>query len=197
VFGGGEVGLRKAMFFAREADVTVVSRTFVPGFESMGKGITRIESEIGPEHEALIDNSDFVIVASGDHRLNDRLEARANSAGKFCNRADGVSSFLIPSVVERRNFMVAISTMGRSPAMSRYLKREVEANLGPEMSQMIDLQEEMREKAKALIPDQAGRERFLWEVLGDESIWEAVVKDPDQARILALRKLEGDHANNI
>ncbi|HEY3419572.1 MAG TPA: bifunctional precorrin-2 dehydrogenase/sirohydrochlorin ferrochelatase [Methanomassiliicoccales archaeon] len=197
VFGGGEVGLRKALFFAREADVTVVSRTFVPGFGSVEKEVKRIESEIGTEQEALIDVSDFVIIATGDRELNDRLEARAIGSGKFCNRADGISSFLIPSVVERRNFLVAISTMGRSPAMSRYLRREVEANLGAEMSLMIDLQEELRKKARCLIPGQLERERFLWNVLGDESIWEALGHDPDQAKIIAFRKLEAERADHI
>jgi precorrin-2 dehydrogenase/sirohydrochlorin ferrochelatase len=197
VFGGGEVGLRKAMFFAREAEVTVVSRDFVSGFESKGKGIKRISAEIGLEQEALIDGADFVIIATDDHELNDRLEARARSSGKFCNRADGVSSFLIPSVVERRNFLVAISTMGRSPAMSRFLKRAIEETVGTEISSMIDLQEELREKAKSLIPDQALREKFLWEILGDESIWAALVKDPALARAMALKRLEADRANDI
>ena len=197
MFGGGEVGLRKAMFFAREADVTVISRDFVPGFESKGKGIKIISAEIGPEQEALIDGSDFVVIATNDHMLNDRLEARAQAAGKFSNRADGVSSFLIPSVVERRNFLVAISTMGRSPAMSRFLKRAIEEMVGPEISSMIDLQEELREKARSLIPEQAARERFLWDVLGDEPIWAAMVKDPAQARSMALKRLEAYRADDI
>ena len=197
VFGGGEVGLRKALFFAREAEVTVVSRAFVPGFESKGKAIKRISMEIGPEQEALIDDSDFVIIATDDHELNDRLEARAQASRKFCNRADRPSSFLIPSVVERRNFLVAISTMGRSPAMSRYLKQTVEEGLRPEMSSMIDLQEELRKKARCLIPDQAVRERFLWDILGDETIWAALVNDPAHARTMAFRRLEVDCADDI
>ena len=155
VFGGGEVGLRKARFFASEADVTVVSRAYVPGFDSLDNKITKITSEIGEEQEGLIDGADFVIVATADRQLNDRLEARAKSAGRYCNRADGVSSFLIPSVVERRNFIVAVSTLGRSPAMSRFIKGAVEERMGPEMSSMIDLQEELREKARCLIPTSA------------------------------------------
>jgi siroheme synthase-like protein len=189
VFGGGEVGLRKARFFAREAKVTIVSKAYVPGFESIDKNVNRVISEIGPEQEALIDDADFVIIATGDHELNDRLECRAKASGKYCNRADGLSSFLIPSVVERRNFLVAVSTLGRSPAMSRFLKGVVEEKLGPEMSSMIDLQEELREKARSLIPDQVSRERLLWDVLEDEAIWDELVKDPGLARTMAFRKM--------
>ncbi|MGD0818648.1 MAG: bifunctional precorrin-2 dehydrogenase/sirohydrochlorin ferrochelatase [Methanomassiliicoccales archaeon] len=197
VFGGGEVGLRKASFFCREADVMVVSRAFIPGFGSISKDIDKITCEIGPEQEGLIDEADFVIIATGDHELNDRLEARAKMSGKYCNRADGLGSFLIPSVVERRNFIVAISTLGRSPAMARFLKGSVEEKLGPEMSSMIELQEELRDKARSIIPDQAARERFLWDILGDESIWAALDTDPTQARLIALRRLGVDHANDI
>lgn len=191
------MGLRKALFFAREAEVTAVSRAFVPGFESKGKAIKKISTEIGPEQEALIDDSDFVIIATNDSELNDRLEARAQESGKYCNRADRPSSFLIPSVVERRNFLVAISTLGRSPAMSRFLKGVVEERLGPDISAMIDLQEEVREKARSLIPDQVSREKLLWDILGDESIWAALVNDPVQARIIAFRRLGVDFADDI
>jgi siroheme synthase-like protein len=197
VFGGGEVGLRKARYFAREADVTVVSRAYVPGFESLGKEIIKITSEIGEEQEGLIDGADFVVVATGDHELNDRLVARAQASGKYCNRADGLSSFLIPSVVERRNFLVAVSTLGRSPAMSRFLKGVIEEGLGLEMSAMIDLQEELREKARSLIPDQVSRERLLWDVLDDVTIWDALAKDPEQARKIAFRKMGVDRADDI
>ena len=130
----------------------------------------------------MIDAADFVIIATGDRALNDRLEARANISGVYCNRGDGISSFLIPSVVERRNFIVAISTLGRSPAMSRFLKEFVGEQLGPELSSMIDLQEELRDKARSIIPDQADRERFLWDILGDEMIWEELRHNPKKAR---------------
>lgn len=197
VFGGGEVGLRKARFFAGEADVTVVSRAFVPGFESLENKITKITSEIGEEQEGLIDGADFVIIATADRQLNDRLEAKALASGKYCNRADGVSSFLIPSVVERRNFIVAVSTLGRSPAMSRFIKGAVEERLGPEMSYMIDLQEELRERARSLIPDQRRRERVLWAVLENEAIWEELAKDPERARSMALGMMGVDHADDL
>lgn len=189
VFGGGEVGLRKAIFFSREADVTVISRSFVAGFQNLGSKVKKILSEIGPEQELLIANADFVIIATEDRELNDRLEAKAIACGKFCNRADGVSSFLIPSVVERRNYLVAISTMGRSPGMSRFLKGVFEEKLVPEYSSMVDLQEELREQAKVLIPDQTAREEILWDILKDKRIWELLSNDPDQARKMALTKM--------
>lgn len=197
VFGGGEVGLRKARFFAREAEVTVVSRNFVQGFDSLTTTIKKITSEIGPNQERLIDAADFVIIATGDRALNDRLEARANISGVYCNRGDGISSFLIPSVVERRNFIVAISTLGRSPAMSRFLKEFVGEQLGPELSSMIDLQEELRDKARSIIPDQADRERFLWDILGDEIIWEELRHNPKKARETALIKMGVSNVHDI
>ena len=52
--------------------------------------------------------------------------------------------------------------------MSHFLKVLVDENLSPEISSMIDLQEELRERARSFIPEQAARERFLWDILGDE-----------------------------
>ena len=168
-----------------------------PGSRPSDSNITKIVSEIGPDQEDQIDEADFVIVATENRVLNDRLEARAIKAGKYCNRADGVSSFLIPSMVEGRNFILAISTLGRSPAMSRYLRDFLEETLGPEMSAMIDLQEELREMARGMIADQVSREKFLWNILEDRSIWDELVRDPEKARSMALEKMEAAHADDL
>jgi siroheme synthase-like protein len=184
VFGGGEVGRRKANFLASEAEVMVVSREFVSGFHPS------IALRQGNIEECLTDMvgwADLVIAATSDKDLNGVIAAEAARQGRYCNRADGLSTFLIPSVVERENYKVAVSTEGRSPGMSKFLRLELDRLLDPRYDLMVSLQEELREAARERVPSQTERERRLWKVLEDDAVWSALENDPCRARELAFR----------
>ena len=188
IFGGGEVGLRKARFFLPEASVVVVSKDFVPGFQ--GLSVQRIEGDIDLVMERWIDWADFVVAATHDPELNERISKKSEARGRFFNSADKPGNFLIPSVVSRDNFIIAISTLGRSPGMSKFMRIKLDRELGKEYSSMISLQEELREIAKVVITNQASREKFLWKVLNDERVWSRIAIDYHAAKQLALAELE-------
>ncbi len=187
VFGAGKVGLRKALFLAQEAEVTVVSREFDQGFK--GKNISLVVAEIAGSMKDWISMADLVVAATNDNDLNDLVAKECSRKGVPCNRADGVSTFLIPSTVVRENYQVAISTLGKSPGMAKYLRMRIDEALPEEYDLMIALQERMREEAKHRIPDQISRERFLWDVLEDERVWEAIRSDPSRAMDMARERL--------
>lgn len=193
VFGGGEVALRKASFFGREAEVTVISRSFCPGFSGFNGKL--VAGDALESIEEWVDWADMVIATTDSRGVNEAVACSARKRGKPCNRADGVSSFLIPSVIDRRNFTVAVSTLGRSPAMSKHLKSRLESALSPRDELMVDLQEKLRAVAKARISSQRTREEFLWRVLGDQRIWKAL--DEGQAEALRISmELMGDYIGN-
>jgi len=184
VFGGGEVGRRKANYLASEAEVTVISREFVIGFHS---SITLRQGDIEECLTGMVGWADLVIAATNDKELNNTIADEAARQGRFCNRADGVSTFLIPSVVERENYKVAVSTEGRSPGMAKFLRLELDRMLEPRYDLMVSLQQELREAAKEKVPSQIERERRLWKVLEDEKVWSTLETDPVKARELAMR----------
>ncbi len=188
IFGGGEVGFRKAQFFLPEASVVVVSKDFVPGFQSLS--VQTVEGDIDQVMEKWIDWADFVVAATDDPELNEKISKESEAKGRFFNRADKPGTFLIPSVVSRDNFIIAISTLGRSPGMSKFMRLKLEEELGEEYSSMIDLQEELRLAAKEAIGDQRRREQFLWKVLMDERIWSMIAIDYASAKQLALAEME-------
>lgn len=186
VFGAGPVGLRKANYFAQEAHVTVIGLDFAEGFDTR---IDLVKADISDEMSRWVEWADLVVAATNDHVLNGRIAAEALTRGRPCNRADGVSTFLIPSVVERNGYAIAISTMGRSPGMSKYLRLKLERELGAEYDLMVRLQEEVREAAKARMSSQTEREAFLWEVMEDEVVWNLLLDDYEGARAIALARL--------
>lgn len=172
VFGGGEVGYRKAAYFSKEADVTVVSLTFISSFND--GPFVLVKEDIHVSFTKWVDHADLVVAATDSVALNSKIEDECERMGKWCNNALGVSDFLIPSVVERDGYTVCVSTLGRSPAMSRFLKFKLEESLTPEYSAMVRLQEDLRAVAKERISDQSKREKYLWDVLHDDDVWDAM-----------------------
>jgi precorrin-2 dehydrogenase/sirohydrochlorin ferrochelatase len=189
IFGGGAVGERKAAYFAG-ADLTVVSREFSAGLRAM-QGVRLISSDITADAvPGLIENAFLVVAATGDSALNREIMRVAGDAGIIANSAEGGSDVILPSKIVRGDITIAISTGGHSPAMAKYLRQRLEESLGTEFSDMVRLQSELREKLKKTVPSQDERERLLWEVLGDQSIWNALKTSYKDANLLAIEKLE-------
>lgn len=184
VFGAGPVGLRKASYLSREADVVLVDRKVIEAPEGMK--VVRGEAL---EHLSLIDEADLVVAATGDIEVDSRICEMARKKDVPFNRSNGAGEFIIPSVVERRNFSVAISTLGRSPGMSRHIRLILERELSPVLEDMVDLCESLREELKATIPDAVEREGRLRKVLDDERVWEALTADWEKAMNMAREAL--------
>ncbi|HTY90538.1 MAG TPA: bifunctional precorrin-2 dehydrogenase/sirohydrochlorin ferrochelatase [Methanocella sp.] len=188
IFGGGAVGERKAKYFL-PAEVVVVSPGFTECLDAMGAdGIVRLERRAVREEDVggLIEGAFLVVAATGNKRLNDAIARAAESAGILANNATGESSAIVPSLLKRGDVMVAVSTGGRSPALSRYLRLKLEAALGGDLERMAKLQERVREQLKKTIEDQKGREEVLRTILDDSDVWEAL-KEEDKAFELAMR----------
>jgi len=189
IFGGGKVGERKAGYFAG-ADVTVVSREFTPGLEAI-EGVRRVRRDVAAgDVPDLIAGAFLVVAATGDRRLDEEIVKAAAASGVLANSAGGDGDVILPSKMRRGDITVAFATGGKSPAMSRFLRLWLEESLGPEMADMVKLQSELREALKRDVPTQDERERLLWSVIDDLSVWEALRSSYDEALAMALDKVK-------
>lgn len=191
IFGGGVVGERKAKYFA-PAEVVVVSASFTQCLEAMGKdGLLKLErlTVTAKDIEPLIEGAFLVVAATGDKALNDEIARIAGESGILVNNATGEAPVHVPSLVRKGDVTVAISTGGRSPAMSRYLRLHIEASLGEDVEKMVWLQERLRERLKNTVADQWRREEILRAVLGDPAVWEAQKVSEEKAFEAALKHL--------
>jgi len=179
IFGGGQVALRKARYFQDEVEVTVVSLDFDPGFDDMR--VMTIWGDAWEHAPDLIDASDLVIAATDDEKLNQWLCDMARSKRKLYNQANGLGNFLIPSVVDKGTYLIAVSTLGRSPALARYLRRRLEEELGEELELMALLQERLRAELRSAVPERKDRESLLRMILDDVEVWELLPVDQERA----------------
>jgi precorrin-2 dehydrogenase/sirohydrochlorin ferrochelatase len=183
IFGGGAVAARKAGYFADEARVTVVSRSFVHkiGTLPVTKKCVDITAASDEKISSLIGNAFLVIGALSDPAQNNRIGRLCRKNSILFNNADGdKGTAILPAVSGGDNFTIAISTGGSSPAVSRFIREHLENEL-PELDAMIGLQHRLRAGLKKKVPDQARRNEILRKVLDDPAVWKLLKKNPDTA----------------
>jgi len=191
IFGGGNVGERKATLFCEHTGVTVVSREFTQGLDRLsteGK-IKLIKTANLTEKEILhyIENAFIVIPATNDAGFNEKIHKLASDSGKLVNRVDEFGDIIVPSVIRRGDIVIGISTHGASPAISKYIRKKLEEVITPEFEQMSRLQKEVREMLKSQVTEQEKRKEILWNILNDNDVWAALGESYEKAYKLALK----------
>jgi precorrin-2 dehydrogenase/sirohydrochlorin ferrochelatase len=190
IFGGGDVGARKAAFFQHEAEVTVFSRSFSPAFDGLAVRQCRMDiANLGnDELVRLLAGAFLVVTATSDPALNDRIGNLCRERGVLYNNAAGEQGdVLVPSIVAGRHYLLAVTTFGMSPAVPRYLRLRLEREYA-ELDRMIELQRDVRTILKDIEPVQERRSAMLWSVLCDEDIWAVLASDYERALHLAQER---------
>jgi len=148
VVGGGNIARRKVEgLLACGARVRVVAPRIVAGLRLL-TDVTFDERRWRPED---LDGVWLVIAATDDPAVNRAVYTAGQRAGIWVNGADDPAncSFTLPSVVRRGDLQVAVSTGGRSPALSQWLRRRIEGEIGPEYAVLLDILATERDGLKA------------------------------------------------
>ncbi|MBU0992403.1 MAG: bifunctional precorrin-2 dehydrogenase/sirohydrochlorin ferrochelatase [Proteobacteria bacterium] len=148
VIGGGKVGTRKAkMLFRCGAIVTAVSPVFSETLTTFAEQHPLILKK--KEYDRSDIEAAFIVVATTDDKaLNLRIKNDAETLNILCNISDQPeeSDFLVPSVVSRGDLSIAISTNGKSPALAKKLRQDLEKEFGSEYAEFLSLMGNLREK---------------------------------------------------
>jgi precorrin-2 dehydrogenase/sirohydrochlorin ferrochelatase len=134
VVGGGEVAARKVKrLLDCGAKVSVVSPELNSDLAALKKDklIFHIPSKYGSKD---IEGAALVIGATDDEEINAAVSQDATAKGIPVNVVDDPQKcdFILPSIVERGDLAIAIGTGGKSPALARHLREELEARYGAE-----------------------------------------------------------------
>jgi len=204
VFGGGSVGARKAKRFVREAEVVVVSPTFDDRFEeSELAAVDRVRAAPKPEDVAnWVDRFEpaMVVAATDDAELNAAVAEAADERGLVINRTDqsggrDVGSVVVPATVRDGPVSVAISTGGKSPALSRYLRQQIEAEI-EDAGAMAELTGDIRSDLKESDYSAADRRAAVRSVVRSSSVWKALHTGTPNAEKEAERVMAAEHDDN-
>ncbi|HEX6675465.1 MAG TPA: bifunctional precorrin-2 dehydrogenase/sirohydrochlorin ferrochelatase [Actinomycetes bacterium] len=108
-----------------------------------------------------LDGATVCVAASGDPGTRAAICREARGRGVLVNVMDDVEhcDFAAPALVRRGDLLIAISTGGRSPALARRLREELEARFGDEWAVVLDLLAEVRADTLDHLPDLQERAR--------------------------------------
>lgn len=151
VVGGGRVGSRKVDTLVQcGAVVTVVSAEVSPTVKQLAD-----EKAILLKQRAYrasdVEGMFLVIGATDDETLNRQIHADAERLNLLCNIADRpeICNFILPAIVRRGSFVMAISTAGKSPAFAKHVRKRLETQFGPEYGVVLELMGAIRSKLLA------------------------------------------------
>jgi len=148
VVGGGSVGTRKVKTLLDcGARVTVVSPEVSRQLRELAASGDIKLAERSYQSEDL--NGVFVVIgATDDETLNQQISSDADRLNTLCNIADRpeVCNFTLPSIVQRDDLVITISTSGQSPALAKKLRKALENQFGEEYGTLLQLMGAIRKK---------------------------------------------------
>jgi precorrin-2 dehydrogenase/sirohydrochlorin ferrochelatase len=150
VFGGGEVAFRKVRTLLEHgAKVKVVSTKFCSGLQNLvsQKKIDCLEKEYDSDD---LDGAFVVFAATSDKDMNAKIFSDARRQDILINVVDNprMSDFISPSCLYRGNLCIAVSTSGKSPALARKIRTDLENKFDSCYAELVNLIEEVRSDLK-------------------------------------------------
>ncbi len=148
VVGGGSVGTRKVTTLLNcGARVTVVSPEATDRLlEMAARGVIELKKRAFQPSDL---NGIFLVIGATDNEaLNHEIHSGAERLGLLCNIADRpeACNFILPSIVNRGDLIIAVSTSGQSPAFAKRLRLELEKQFGNEYTDFLKLMGAIRKK---------------------------------------------------
>jgi len=151
IIGGGAVAERKAeRLIECNAQVVVVSRSLTPVLENRKKE-NAIE-HIDADYEKKTLRRAFMVIGATDREdVNAQVSQDALSLGILVNIVDDPDrcNFILPSLLQQGDLSIAISTGGKSPALARKIREELQQQYGPEFKTLIGIMGSLRKKVLA------------------------------------------------
>jgi len=146
------------------ARVTVVSPQVDPSLEKLA---ARGEIELArrPYRAGDLQDALLVIAATNEPEINQQVWEEATARGILVNVVDDPArcTFIAPSVVRRGPLTLAISTAGRSPALARHLRQQLQQQFGPPYGPFVELLGALRAQVHTHLPPE--RQAAFWKAL--------------------------------
>ena len=178
VMGGGQVAEAKIPgLLSAGARIRLFAPSITPQIAEwvrFGK-IDWLPKEFEP---ADLDGAFLVIAATSAPGVNEAVFQEAETRGILCNAVDDIEHchFYYGAVVQRGDLQITISTNGKSPSLAQRLRKEFEAQFGPEYEVWLEWLGAAREALRASSPSSDTAKKLLHE-LATRPMFEQFVRE--------------------
>lgn len=193
VVGGGKVAERKVKgLLACNAQVKVIS-PYLTEFLLQLHAEGQLEWLNRPYKKGDLSQTFLVIAATDDEQAQQMVQEEATQLNKLLNVADVPQrcNFILPATVRRGDLTIAVATGGKSPALAKKLRKELEKRIGPEYTVLVNILGALRPQVLASGLSQPENELLFHKLLHDDMLeW---IKERDWSRMENhIRSVLGD-----
>jgi precorrin-2 dehydrogenase/sirohydrochlorin ferrochelatase len=192
VIGGGAVAERKALALLEAgAVVTIISPMLTSKLHELSDSgkITYLQKQY---EEKDISGEFLVIAATDSAEVNTLVASACRKKHVLVNVAvpPELGSFIVPSVVERGDLLIAISTSGASPALSKKIRQDIEQRYGTEYEILLEKLSAIRQRVLEEIPDE-GKRRQVFQAIVDSDVIDLIKQGKMHAAELRMAEIAG------
>ena len=155
IIGGGKVAYRKCMNFLAFNKKE---------FEEIKE---QVEIVKGAYNEKYIKDAFVVVAATNNKEVNREIGIYCRQYNKLVNVVDDkdLSNFTVPSFVKRGDLLLSVSTGGKSPSLSRKIRKDLEEMYDDSYEEYVKLLGQAREMIIENTSDIKERRKRLKELL--------------------------------
>lgn len=191
VLGGGSVAERKIRRLLDEgAIVTVIAPSLTLPLQDLAESHQLFweARTYQPGDEAAFF---LIICATDDETVSQTVSAAAKTQGKLLNVCDvpDLCNFTLPSIVRQGDLQLTISTNGKAPAFSRWLRKRLEQHFDERYNQWLTELAAIRRQGQALLPSSRDRQAFWRQSLTDDIMALVENNEIDAASALLRKRL--------
>jgi len=173
VIEGGDIALRKInLLIKAQAKVDCLSPLFCEGITNLSQNgdVNLIQKRF--ESDDIKDYA-IIIASTDDSSVNALISKSAKKARIPVNVVDSpeLSSFIMPSIVDRSPVIIAVSSAGRAPVLARIIRAKLETVIPSAYGVLAEIAGEYRQKVKDRFSKIKDRRAF-W-----ESIFSGVIAE--------------------
>lgn len=163
VIGGGRVAARKVQaLLSCGGLIRVVSPELTSSLTALRRA-GKIEWLARAYQDGDLKAAFLVIAATDDVKVQTAIQAEAEQRQILLNVVDVPQrcNFILPATARRGDLTISVSTAGKSPALAKRLRQELEQLFGPEYEILLNILGRLRPQVLALgMPQRLNKERF-------------------------------------
>jgi len=171
VVGAGAIAAPKiASLLRADAQITVIAPEASPQIETHARA-GRLQWHAREFAAGDLRGAYLVVAATDKREVNHAVAEEARALGVLCNSVDDPPDcdFYYPSVLERGDLQIAVSTGGKSPALAQRLREELDTLIAEDAGAWLDALGQRRLKTLAALPAGEERKRILHELARRET----------------------------
>jgi len=170
VVGGGRVAERKVLgLLSCSAQVSVISPALTEELQLQHAdgNIQWIDREY---RQGDLAQAFLVIAATDDEETQKQVYEEADTNNLLLNVADVPHrcNFILPATARRGDLTISVSTAGKSPALARKIRMELEKRYGPEYRVLVNILGGIRPQILAFGLPQSENEELFKQLLHDD-----------------------------